>query len=97
MIDQGKDKKMANKRKCTEREYHVQDYEHFAHKYIRIFCNINQFPSFPFGDTHTKLHGVRGLCEHYHMIFDPKLVHGTCEIVYIPCDCAECTSMLDKP
>ena len=62
-----------------------------------MFCNKNQFPSLPFVGPHTKPHGVIGLIKHYHMLFDPKLIHGICAIRCIPCACAESTSMLEKP
>ena len=47
--------------------------------------------------VHTKKNGIRGLSKHYHMQFDPKLLHGICVIFHIPCAYAECTSMIDKP
>ena len=28
---------------------------------------------------------------------DPKLEMGACAIIHIPCDCVDCTSILDKP
>ena len=62
-----------------------------------MFCNTNQFPSFPFCGSHTKPHGVRGLRKHYHMRFDPKIGHGICAICRIPCACSERKYMLDKP
>ena len=34
---------------------------------------------------------------HYHLRFDPKLGHGICAILRIPCAFVSCTSMLDKP
>ena len=44
VIDQGKYKKWASKRKWTEREYHVQENDDIAHKYVNIFCNTKQLP-----------------------------------------------------
>ena len=85
-----------SKQKCTEREYHVQNDADIAHKYVKMFGNTNQFPSFSFCGTHTKPHGVRGFSKHYHMWFDPKLGHDICAICRILCVCAECTSMLEK-
>ena len=66
-------------------------------KILSFFCNTNQFPSFPLCGTHKKPHGVRGLTNNYHIIFDPKLGNGICSIHHIPYSCAECTSILDKP
>ena len=62
-----------------------------------MFLNTNQFPSLSFCGPHTETHGVRGLSKNYHMRFDPKLGYGICKIRRITCDCAEPTSMLDKP
>ena len=62
-----------------------------------MFCNTNQFPSFPFCGPHKKSHGVRGVGKHYHMVFDQKLGHGIFAIRRIPCACAECIYMLEKP
>ena len=62
-----------------------------------MFCNTNQFSSLPFNYPHKKPNGVRGLSKHYHMRFDQKLGHGICAIIRIPCACAACTYMLDKP
>ena len=55
-----------------------------------MYCNINQFPTLPFGGPHSKPHGARGLSKHYNFRFDPKLGIGLCA-------CVACTSMLDKP
>ena len=62
-----------------------------------MLCVTKQFPSLPFCGPRTKAHGVRGLSKYYHMRFNPKIGHGTCETLQIPCACAECTSTLDKP
>ena len=66
-------------------------------KYVKIYCNTNQFPALPFCGPHSKPHGARGLGKHYHLRFDPKLGLGVCEILRIPCACVACTPMLDKP
>ena len=97
MIDQGKCKKLVSKWKCNKREYHVKENEDFAHKYVKIFCDMTQFPSLKFCGPHTKPHILWGLSRHDHMRSDPKLLHGTRAIRHIPCDCATCTYMLDKP
>ena len=39
---------------------------------------------------------MRGLSKNYHLILDPKLGQGACEIQQIPCACVACTLMLDK-
>ena len=96
VIDQGKYRKRVSKRKWTYREYHVQDNADVAHKYVKMYCDTNQFPELPFCAPHPNPHGSRGLSKHYHLRFDPKLGHGICEIFRIPCDCVGCTSMLDK-
>ena len=62
-----------------------------------MYCDTNQSPVLPFGGPHPKPHGERGLSKHYHLHFCPKLGHGICATIHISCDCAECTSMLDKP
>ena len=97
VIYQGKYKKRPSKKNCTEREYHVKNDASVAHKDMKIFCNTNQFTSFPFCGPHTKPHDVRGLSKNRHMRFDTKLGHGICAIYHIPCACATYTSMLDKP
>ena len=47
-IDKVKYKKRFIKRKQTDRQYHVQDNANFAHKYVRMYCNTNQFPALSF-------------------------------------------------
>ena len=47
-IDQGKYRKIASKRRYTDREYHVQDNTDVAHKDVKIYCDTNQFPELPF-------------------------------------------------
>ena len=82
--------------KWTEITYHVQDNVLVELKYVKIYCNTNQFPALPFCGPHSKPHGSRGLGEHYHLRFYPKLGMGVCAIFRIPCACFACTSMLDK-
>ena len=62
-----------------------------------MYCNKNQLPALPFCGPHSKPHGARGLSEHYHLRFDPKLGNGVYAIRRISCACVACTSMLDKP
>ena len=85
------------KRKWTERKYHVQDNAAVELKYMRMYCNTNQFPALPFCGPHSKPHGARGMSKHDHLRFDPKLGMGVCAIYRIPCVCVDYTSMLDKP
>ena len=59
VIDQGENRKRTIKRKWTEREYHVQDNSDVAHKYLKIYCDTNQFPILPFCVSHPKTHGAR--------------------------------------
>ena len=84
-------------RKWTERKYHVQDNAAVELKYVKMYCNTNQFPALPFCGPHYKPHGTRGLSKNYHLRFDPKLGMGICTILRVPCACVACTSMLDKP
>ena len=78
-------------RKFTYKQYHVQYNADVEHKYVKIYCNTNQFPSLPFCDPPSKLHGARGLSNHYHLHFDPKLAMGECEICRVPCACVAFT------
>ena len=48
VIDQGKYKKIASKIKLTDREYHVQNNADVSQKYVKIYCDTNQFPTLPF-------------------------------------------------
>ena len=54
--------------KWTDRQYRVQDNADFAHKYVKIYCNTNQFPALPFCGPHSKPHSARGLSKHYHFL-----------------------------
>ena len=93
----GKYRKISSKRKWTDREYHVQYNADVSHKYMKIYCDTNQFPALPLCGPHPKHHGVRGFSKHYHLRFDPKIVHGICAILCILCAYVACTSMLDQP
>ena len=84
-------------RKRTDIQYHVQDNADVAHQDVRIYCNTNQFPALPSCGPYYKPHGARGLSNHYHLRFVPKLGNGMCVILCIPCAFFACTSMLDKP
>ena len=74
-----------------------QEYADVAHKDVKVFCNKNQFPLFPFCGPQIKLHGEIGLSNHYHVLFDTKIVHSTCAILRIPCACAEFTYIIENP
>ena len=97
VIDQGKTIKWFIERKWTDRQYPVQDNADVIHQDVRIYGNTNQFPALPSCGPHSKPRGARGISKHYHLLFDPKLGNGICAILYIPCVCVACTSMLDKP
>ena len=79
-IDQGKPRKRFMERKSTERKYYVQDNALAEIKYVKIYCDTNQFPTLPLCGPHSKPHGTRGLGKHYHLCFDPKLAMGECAI-----------------
>ena len=91
VIGQGKYRKISSKIKWTDREYHVQDNTDVAHKDVKMYCDTNQLPALPFGGSHPKPHGERGLSKHYHLPFDPKLGHAIFEIFRITCACVGCT------
>ena len=74
----------------------MQHNKDFKDQDVKIYYATNQFPELQFLGTHSKTHGVRGLGKHYHIRFDPKLVHGTCEICHIPCACIFFTSIMDQ-
>ena len=62
-----------------------------------MYCATTQYYEFQFCGPHNKPHGVRRLINHYHMSFNPKLVHGTCSKCIIPCTYTQCKSTLYKP
>ena len=97
VIDQIKYRKRASKIKWTDREYHGQDNDDFADKYVKMYFKTNQFPVLPFYGPHTKPHGSRGFSNNYHLRFDPKPGHVICTIIRIPFAFVACTSMLEKP
>ena len=74
----------------------IQDNADVEHKYMKMYCDTNQFPALPFYVSHPKPHGGRGLSKHYHLRFYPKLGHVIYKIIRITCACVVCTSMLDK-
>ena len=53
-------RKKYRKIKWTDREYHVQDNDDVPHKYVKNYCDTNQFPTLPFCGSHPKPHGARG-------------------------------------
>ena len=97
VTDQVKYRKRSSKRKCIDREYHVQDNADVAHKDVKMYCDTNLLLELTFCGSHPKPHGARGLSKNYHLRFDPKIGHGICAILRIPCACVGCTSMLYKP
>ena len=60
-------------------------------KDVKMYCNTNKLPALPFCGPHSKPHGERGMGNHYHLRFDPKLGMGVCAIRRIPCSCVACT------
>ena len=46
---------------------------------------------------HNKPHGVRRLCNSYHMRFDKKLGHGTSAMHSTSCAFPPCTYIIDQP
>ena len=75
----------------------MQRNEYFEHQYVKTHFTTNHFPELPFYGTHKKPHGVHGLSKHYHMHFDPKIGHGTCEINYTHCAYTQCKYTIEKP
>ena len=69
LIDQSKDSRRAIKIKCTDREYHVQDNADVVHKYVKMYCDTNQFPTLPFFGSRPKHRGERGLGKHFIYVF----------------------------
>ena len=67
-------------RNWTDKQYHIQDNDAIELKYVKMYCNKNQFPEFLFSGPHSKPHDARGLSKHYHLRFDPKLGMGVCAI-----------------
>ena len=63
----------------------MQKNEYFEHQDGKLYFTTNQFLGLVFFVTYTKEHGACELGKHYHMLFDTKIVHGTCEISFIPC------------
>ena len=47
-IDQGKPRKIFMERKWTERKYPVQENASVELKYVKMYCNTNQFPELLF-------------------------------------------------
>ena len=86
----------SSKIKFTDIEYHVQDNADVVNKYVKIYCDTNQFPALLFCGSNPKPHGERGLGKHYNLRFGQKLGHCICAIHRIPCACVGCTSILDK-
>ena len=67
-----------------------------SHKYVKIKCDIIQFPSLQFCGTHSKTHGVQGLRKHYNLQLYTKLVHSACEILQIICEYVTCTTIMEN-
>ena len=85
-----------SRKRWPNREYHVQHNIYVDNQYMKMYCATKQFNELQFIVTHNKTHGLRGLLNHYHMRFYPKLGRGTCAIHCIPCD-NYFTSMIKQP
>ena len=83
-------------RKFTDRDYHVQDNADVEHKYVKMYCNTNQFSELLFSGPYYKPNSAKGLSEHYHLRLYQKLGMGIFAIFRIPWDCVVCASMIDK-
>ena len=97
VIDKVKYRGESSKIKCTDRYFHVQDNYDVPQKYMKMYCDTNQFPTLLFFGSHPKPHGARVLGKNCHLRFDPNIGHGICAICRIPCACFSLTSILDKP
>ena len=75
----------------------IQDNANVVQKDVKMYCDTNQFPALPFYGPHPKPCGETGLSKQYNLRFDPKLGHGICATLRIPCSCIVCTSMIDQP
>ena len=62
-----------------------------THKYVKMYCDTNQFPELSFCGPYPKPHGSRGLSKNYHLRFYPKLGHGICAVCRIPNSFISCT------
>ena len=69
VTDQGKYRKRMIKRKWIDREYHVQDNYDVAHKYLKIYCDTNQFPALLFCGPYPKPHVSMGFSKHCDIFF----------------------------
>ena len=68
----------------------------YSKKSVNISCSSMQFQALSFCGTHAKTHGLIGLSKHYYLQLGPKLCHGKCAIIKIPCSGIACKNMLDK-
>ena len=76
VIDQGKPRNILMERKCSERKYCFQDNAAVELKYVKMYCNKNQFLALPLCGPHYKPHGARGMSKHFNLRFDTKLGMG---------------------
>ena len=60
-------------RKLIDIQYHVQDNADVKLKYVKMYCNTNQFPVLSFSGPYSKSRGARGLSKNYHLRFYQKL------------------------
>ena len=75
----------------------MQHNKYVGHQDVKMYCATNQFPELKLLGPNNKPHGVRGLGKHYHMCFDTKIGHDTCETSCIPFACTLYTYIIDQP
>ena len=57
VIDQGKEKKRASKKKRKDRQYHIQDNADVAHKDVKMYYDTKLLPTLLFFGSHTNPYG----------------------------------------
>ena len=75
ILDCGKHNKIPMKQNWTSKECHEKNNEYVEHQDVNMYC----------------ANCTRALGKTYHMIFDTKLGHSTCETRHILCVCVETT------
>ena len=96
IIDHGS-KKNPIKQRWKNRKYYVQHNKYVKYQDIKMYLRKKLVSRLKFLGSHNKPHGVRGLVQHYHTSFHPKLVHVTYEIRRIPYAYNLCTYSIDQP
>ena len=75
----------------------MQKNEDVEHQYVKNYFTTHYFLQWICFVTHNKLHSLSELSNYYHMRFDKKLGHSTCEIHHITCLCNKFKSTVAKP